>query len=1327
MGGGGLAAAAWAFAKAFFSISPITFDLSDNGLRLLPLASDAPQFDLAHTGFARQTGWIGPGTGLLALDRNANGNIDDITELFGQSGPYADGYAALRTLDTNNDGQITAADAAFTQLRVWIDPNQDAIAQPGELKTLAELGIVSISLAAVATNQVIAGNTVKLTSTYTLINGTQRTVADVWFANSPTYTRPTTTVTLSSDVAALPLLNGYGTMRDVRSAAMSNAALKADLQALVANIGQAPALTLAAVEALMLDWSGSTTLDPNGRGGQMDARRLDFIEKYTGIPFLSATYNTSDPRWRAAIGVRQAWASAYDGIVARIVLQAGTMVPEFAYNQGLDFVLPTTTLRAALTGLYGRLGNLTAGNKDQWELALRVVDAFRMDARLPTASMLAEVAAATSDRVAAFASAIMASLTMATDGAGGYAITGVTENATIYAGPGISRITVTGGETVDSPSLADTVVFSRGDGHLTLAIADYTATRGNTLRFGPGIKPADVVARLDENRTLTLNDGSAGDEVILTKQFDIDPTYYGAPFGNPIYGHFYGVDAIRFDDGTTWTYADIRRQATTGTAAADVIHGTYEDDVYDGLGAPAGLEDFVDSVAGADTFRFNAGYGHLHIRMALDPGVDNGSVSRGRLLFGAGIAPAQVHVTSDASGTVFVSTANQGDRVEIDNMLNNDARGTHGLGIGTIQFGDGTIWSREQVLALVTTGTAASETLYGSNGDDTLDGRGGTDALYGRYGSDVFIFQRGYGSLGVYEDSGDNLDSTAKLRLGIGITPAQVTVTYGPNDSLVLSDGTPGDQVQIDRIRRLGYPTLGSHTQYGVGSVEFADGTKWDRAELLSQVTIIAGTSAADTLQGTNAANKIDGRGAPAGAQDRINGNGGDDSYVFGPGYGRLALTSGPASGGSTAAGRLVLQAGLRAERLWFARVNNDLLMQVIGTADRVTVTGWFDTSAGTARKLAAIAFADGAPGIGTAAIEQATSAMGTYQTEHPAFDPAAATALPNDPRLRVGLALAWDRNVAGPDPLFDAGFFLAHNGDVAAAGVDPYLHFLKYGWHEGRNPSANFDVSYYLSHNGDVAAAGLNPLMHYELYGWQEHRNPSATFSVDAYLDGNPDVRAAGTDPLRHYVQTGRAEGRPTYAVYPASERFNVTDVAAGTTSLAAGTAYTGPVASLQSQYIWAGSGAVAVAANVPNVFLHSGPAGDALAARGGSNVLDGGGGSNFLVGATGADHGTDTFFVDGTQGTETWSTIVNFHPGDLAVIFGFRQGTSTLAWSASEGAASYTGATLHSALAGSGTGVNASMTFAGKDLATLQSHLAVSYGTAAAQGNDYILLRYT
>jgi len=80
----------------------------------------------------------------------------------------------------------------------------------------------------------------------------------------------------------------------------------------------------------------------------------------------------------------------------------------------------------------------------------------------------------------------------------------------------------------------------------------------------------------------------------------------------------------------------------------------------------------------------------------------------------------------------------------------------------------------------------------------------------------------------------------------------------------------------------------------------------------------------------------------------------------------------------------------------------------------------------------------------------------------------------------------------------WDPEYYLGHNPDVKAAGVDPLGHYNEFGWHEGRDPSSLFDTSDYLSQYSDVAAAGVNPLEHYLNFGMKEYRNPKLFTPTD-------------------------------------------------------------------------------------------------------------------------------------------------------------------------------------------------------------------------------------
>ena len=72
---------------------------------------------------------------------------------------------------------------------------------------------------------------------------------------------------------------------------------------------------------------------------------------------------------------------------------------------------------------------------------------------------------------------------------------------------------------------------------------------------------------------------------------------------------------------------------------------------------------------------------------------------------------------------------------------------------------------------------------------------------------------------------------------------------------------------------------------------------------------------------------------------------------------------------------------------------------------------------------------------------------------------------------------------------------------------------------------SGLFDSEYYLLENEDVKKAKMNPIKHYLKFGWKEGRNPSAEFNGNEYLNKRPDVQVAGLCPLVHYIKFGKEE----------------------------------------------------------------------------------------------------------------------------------------------------------------------------------------------------------
>jgi hypothetical protein len=198
--------------------------------------------------------------------------------------------------------------------------------------------------------------------------------------------------------------------------------------------------------------------------------------------------------------------------------------------------------------------------------------------------------------------------------------------------------------------------------------------------------------------------------------------------------------------------------------------------------------------------------------------------------------------------------------------------------------------------------------------------------------------------------------------------------------------------------------------------------------------------------------------------------------------------------------------------------------------------------------------------------------------------------------------------------------------------------------------------------------------------------------------------------------------------------KNFLIADQTTGKASDSDGSPYSGPVAGITTQYVVQSDNATITADNLnitattPNVFIHSGSGNDALSVLGvgGSNVLDGSTGSNFLVGGTGS--GADTFFVDDRAApADVYSTVVNFHAGDSATIFGVNATDFTFHMFDNQGAAGSTGLDFAFSQAGH---ANANVVLAGFSQADLASNkLSYSFGTTAATAtapaSDYLLIQ--
>jgi hypothetical protein len=169
--------------------TPLILDLNGDGVHTTTLDKGVV-FDIQGNGQPVQTAWVDATDGLLALDLNNDGVINNGTELFGDStrlgsvNKAQDGFQALAQYDGNQDGVIDGLDVVFANLKVWVDANQNGMSEASELNTLAQLGVQSLQLAATPGTQMDNGNLLALLSTWTDTNGHAHALADVLLTNT---------------------------------------------------------------------------------------------------------------------------------------------------------------------------------------------------------------------------------------------------------------------------------------------------------------------------------------------------------------------------------------------------------------------------------------------------------------------------------------------------------------------------------------------------------------------------------------------------------------------------------------------------------------------------------------------------------------------------------------------------------------------------------------------------------------------------------------------------------------------------------------------------------------------------------------------------------------------------------------------------------------------------------------------------------------------------------------------------------------------------------------------------------------------------------------
>ncbi|MCX4026528.1 hypothetical protein H0A36_12840 [Endozoicomonas sp. SM1973] len=618
---------------------PLILDLDGDGIELTELANSQAYFDLDGNGFATKTSWVSKDDGLLVYDRNEDGKINDISELFGSL--EKGGFEELSELDSNNDGVINNQDEAFEKLQIWQDANGDGNSQKDELTAITDKEISSIKLHySDVINQTDTDGRVVRESSFEYANGEEGKlvesglVGDVEFAIRPEFSRYVGDVEITDDVKQVANIKGYGLMPDLQIAMALDNNLK---QSVINQVNDGEILSNPqAFEALLYQWANVndiaiTDIDSEPQlqanedtqsvkfslaGVELTLKQLGVIKKYTGIDRL----RLGDGQWRENGEIKntgklyqQAWNEIYRNLSVKFAVANGVLedvLPQLTYNFDKDVLVAAFDVEKSAEKLYQYYTQQIEANKTNEKTVNKL---------LLVLTALVEISPSTTETLKQafidnglsehiFSNPIFKSLgiidiegSSSNDNLHGSNkndfIVGMQGNDELKGGAGNDELYGgEGNDYLEGGAGNDIYHFGRGDGHDTINNYDgQYKTSVDTLQFGPDIQPADIkVSRNQSNLYLEI---IGTDDRITIRDF--------------FHSSSYQLDQVKFAEGSVWTTADLHDKSRyiEGTDGVDQLSGFGTNDELTGHAG----NDYLEGKSGNDTYHFGRGDGQDRI------------------------------------------------------------------------------------------------------------------------------------------------------------------------------------------------------------------------------------------------------------------------------------------------------------------------------------------------------------------------------------------------------------------------------------------------------------------------------------------------------------------------------------------------------------------------------------------------------------------------------------------------------------------------------------------------------------------------------------------